>query len=48
MIKLKTERVCNKCSEPAKIWHNKQWWCATESSMGSYAIVGICVQEKKK
>lgn len=47
MIKLKDKRVCNNCKQPAKIWHNKQWWCTMESHSGTYNLVGVCDNKEK-
>lgn len=38
--------TCHKCKQPAKLYYKKKWWCAVESDMGTFNMVGHCKNKK--
>lgn len=45
---LNKPKVCNKCKEPAKIWYNNKWWCALDTNLGEFNVIGYCKKDKKE
>lgn len=39
--------ICSQCKEQAKLYYNKKWWCAVESSIGTFNMTGYCKKKGK-